>query len=560
MHSHRFTRGALVTALISICALSLPLLRGHFPAGHDATAHLTYTYLFDRALAQGQFPVRWIEWVVTGYNQPLFNFYQPGLYYLVSLVHTILPSLSFSLALVIAGLWLVGSMFVFLLARPLGTFPAALGAVVYAFSPYLMLDVFVRSAYPEFAAIAFAPGVLLAVDRLLRAPSAPRLAGLALLAGVMVVCHPPTALIFAPVFVLYASYLLATGQTTPRTLCWLIPGGLLAAGVAAFYIAPALLELHLIDEHALTAGSFDYRLHFVWPAQWLSPEWGYGASVEGTEDGMSFQIGLLQTAVVVVAVCVLANDAARWSRPGAHTLAIVCWLAACALALFLTTPFSAPLWAAVPSLAFVQYPWRFLMVTPVCAGMLAALVLARVNGRATQAAALLACVVLAVQLTHGYLTPGGYILPTTLDIDRQDLASSPGIAEHAFIERAYFPRGVQSMPRSTPSRWTVQPGDGSLLPVLVTGHELILRATMRRAAHIVVHSFMVPGWKVTVDGRDTAVSPDSAGYIRVPVPAGVHTVHAEFTTTPPRFWGNLASVVSLAACVMLLGIGIAQRR
>jgi hypothetical protein len=198
------------------------------------------------------------------------------------------------------------------------------------------------------------------------------------------------------------------------------------------------------------------------------------------------------------------------------------------------------------------------MVTPVCAGMLAALVLARVDGRATQAAVLLACVVLAVQLTHEYLKPGGYISPTTLDIDRQDLASSPGIEKHAFIERAYFPRGVRSMPRRTPTRWAVSPGDGSMSPVMVTGHELILRARMSKAAHVILHSFMFPGWKVTVDGRDTAVSPDSSGYIRVPVPAGVHTVHAEFTATPPRFWGNLASVISLATCVMLLGIGIGR--
>src|SRR5262245_7677098 len=69
------------------CTLAVPLLHSGFPLGHDLQAHLTYTYLFDRALQSGQFPVRWTQGIRAGDGQLLFNFYQPGFYYVVQLVH-----------------------------------------------------------------------------------------------------------------------------------------------------------------------------------------------------------------------------------------------------------------------------------------------------------------------------------------------------------------------------------------------------------------------------------------------------------------------------------------
>ena len=540
--------GSLAAALVSILALSLTLLGRGLPAGHDTIAHLTYSFLFDRALEQGQFPVRWIESVAHGQGQPLFNFYQPGLYYLVALVQLVIPSLSVSLMLTVVALWWIGTTFVFLLARPWGVIPAALAAVVYAFSPYLILDVFVRSAFPEFAAIAFAPGVLYGIDRLLRAPDARRLAIVAVLGAVILVCHLPTALIFSPVFALYAAYLTVSGQASPRALWWVAAGAVLAAGSAAFYIVPAMTELHLINEATLTGGSFDYRQHFVWPSQWVRADWGYGASVEGTDDGMSFQIGTLQVIALVLSAGYLGMVAVRRRDADARAAAVLCWLTSGCLALFLMTPWAEPIWRAVPVLAFVQYPWRYLMLVPVSAAMLTALLLSTVGRRGIQAAILLAAVVLQVQLTHTYLKPGGYLPPRPIQGHGQ-----------AFVERAYFPRGVADVPEPVASRWTLPDDDGSVTPISVKDHEVILRAELQRQANRVIRSFPFPGWQVWIDGRSAPISTDPLGYMQVTVPAGVHRIHAQFTTTPPRSLGNAASLFSLGACLVLFTAGGTKR-
>jgi uncharacterized membrane protein len=232
---------ALAVAAASLLVVILPVVAGDgFPAGHDSSAHLTYTYLFDRAVQEGQFPVRWVEWVREGHGQPLFNFYQPGLFYLVQAIHLAVPSLTLSLKVTILLLWWVAAAFVYLAFRRLGRLPAAGGALVFAFSPYLLLDLFVRCAYPEFAGITFGAGVFWAVDRWLRTARAIWLPTVAVLAAVLAVSHPPTALILAPTFFAYAVYLLLTRRTSIHRAAALLVSAVLATGLAAFYLVPAV--------------------------------------------------------------------------------------------------------------------------------------------------------------------------------------------------------------------------------------------------------------------------------------------------------------------------------
>ena len=555
----RVGAGALAATGLVILALAVPLLQG-FPAGHDAPAHLTYTFLFHRALEHGQFPVRWVEWVRDGHAQPLFNFYQPGLYYVVELIHLVVPSLRLSLTLAVLFLWWLGSFFVFLLMRRIGVFPAALAALLYAFSPYVILDVFVRSAFPELAALTFATGVLWALDRLLRAPSASHAATLALLAALVVICHPPTALIFSPAFVIYAAYLLLSGQSAPRAAFWLVPAGVLAFGAAAFYVVPAIGELDLINIGALTTGDFDYRNHFVLPAQWLQPGWDYGGSVQGPDDKMSFQIGVVQCAALVLAIGLAAMAIVKRQAIGVAG-AIICWVSIAAIALILMTELSEPLWRAVPALAFVQYPWRYLMVTAVAAAIVSALLLSSVRNRRLQAVMLLAVLALQVQLTHGYLKPKRHIPAHELDIDREGWTKANDIDKQAFIELGYSPRSAPRLPEDHVGRWTLPDDAGSVKAETVRNHELILKADVPAATTLVLNSPAFPGWRAWIDGREVSLSREPEfGYLTIQVPAGVHRVHAIFADTPIRRMANIATLASLGACAVLLTGGPAARR
>ena len=373
---------------IGLCTLAVPLLHSGFPLGHDLPAHLTYTYLFDRALEGGQFPVRWTQGVRIGDSQPLFSFYQPGFYYLVQLVHLIVPSLGTSMKLAVLALWGCGAAFMFKLTARNGSaasmarrgwMPAALGAVVFAGSPYLLLDINVRAAYPEFAAIMCAVGALWALARLFESPGPGSTALLACCLAGALVCHLPATLIFSPVLIGRAIVAARSSTARRRAFAWCATGVVLGVGLSAFYVVPALGERHLIQMGALTHGYFDYQNHFVEPAQWLRFAWGSGASVAGPADGMSFQVGVVQWGVIVAAVACCVS-AARRTRLAQDDWDLVFWLAAIGFALFMTTAASMPLWAATPQLSYLQFPWRFLMLVSVACGCLASNLLARLHG------------------------------------------------------------------------------------------------------------------------------------------------------------------------------------
>jgi uncharacterized membrane protein len=534
--------GVCTVIVCTLTAAAVPMLRGSFPAGHDASAHLTYTYLFDRALAEGQFPVRWIEWVRPGYGHPLFNFYQPGLYYIVEAIHVVVPSLTLSLKLAVVFLWWLGALFLYLLLARLGRLPAAAGAISFALAPYLVLDVFVRAAFPEIAGIAFGVGVLWTLDGWLRTTRRVWAAACAASIGLMIVSHPPTALIFIPAIAAYAATLLAARRTTIKAVLAIVPIGALAVGLAAFYIVPAVFELGSIGSADLTAGGFDFHRHFVFPTQWVTSTWGFGSSVDGLADGMSFQLGLVQWLAIIAAIGVVAFKL-RWRRGDAPAADLVCWLIVAGLALLLTTSASAPVWDAVAPMAFVQYPWRFLILAAVAAAILLAQLLAMVRLPRLRAALVLCTIVMQVQLSHTRLQPSGYIPQVEINIDRPDWPSTSSVSQHAFIEKAYFPRSANRNAPPRLERWNLTPEAAYARETIAKGHELELEVTAWEPTELTINTQVFPGWKVWLDGRPMRLPAN--GYLNLALPEGPHHVRAEFTNTRVRTVANTITLLSL---------------
>jgi hypothetical protein len=572
----RYLRGLVyVVIVLSFSQLVVAMSHRGVPATHDSGAHFTYTYLFDRAMAQRQFPVRWIEWVRDGHGQPLFSFYQPGLYYLTQITHLVVPSLSRSLIFTVLVAWCLGSWFTFAWLRPLGNIPAAVAAIAFAFSPYLVLDVFVRGAYPEFVAIACAPGVLWSLDRSLTRDRGRDRLMLALLLAVMAVCHLPSLLIFSPIFAACAAYTLyaplshhATPRS-PRRAIATAAAGALALGLSAFYVLPALAEIDSVRIREMTRAYYDFHQHFVSPAQWFDYRWGFGASVPGPDDQMSFQIGHVQWLTIGVALLVVAADVrarlARRARAAApqsgsadatsptatsptprRTGLILLWLGVVAVTLFLMTDASVGVWEHVPALAFLQFPWRLLMAIAVAASALVALLLARVRDSRLQAIAGLAVVLAHVMLMYQHLKPTGYHRGP-LAIDRSGWRAQSPAQSAAYIENGYYPISVRELPEETTGRWTVTRGEGRVGARVVRDAELTLDVDTQDSLQLTINTPYFPGWTIALDGRTipAAVQPES-GFMQVAIPPGRHRLDARLTDTAIRRLANIISAGSLA--------------
>ncbi len=397
---------ALLAAAACILILARPLLHRGLPTGHDTAAHVTYTHVFDRALRQGQLPVRWVR-IADGDTQPLFNFYQPGFYYLVELTHVPVRSLPLALKLTVLASWWLGAVALFALGRQQGRLEGAAAAVLFASSPYVLLDVFVRAAYPELMALSCAAVLLVLVDRYARTGGHGITIAIAVLSGIMLVCHLPASLIGGGAVAAYACVAVRRGGGGWRRLGGLALASAAGLALAAFYVVPALVELPHVRMSALTSGYFDYRRHFVSPVQWITYTWGHGGSVEGPGDEMSFQIGMVQW--IVLAGSVFVAIAARRPEQAWARRATIFWLVVAAVALFAMTPAARPAWALVAPLRYVQFPWRFLMVPTIAASALAALVVHALPGVRLRALAVIGLACAQLWLCLPYTVPAGYI-------------------------------------------------------------------------------------------------------------------------------------------------------
>lgn len=552
------TPAVVAATILTFVALARPLVRNGFIVGHDAGAHITYTYLFNRAIAEGQFPVRWVDGIRPGYSQPLFNFYQPGLYYLVELVHLVVPSLAWSLKLTVVAAWAIGALFMYLLFARLGRFPALLAASLFAASPYVLLDIFVRSAYPELVAIALAPGLLWTLDRAITGSGSWPLAAVACLTALTLVTHLPTFLVFSPLF---AAALVAGVRNAGRR-----PAAILAtlacaigAGLSAFYVIPALRELRLTRIAELTSNYFDYHRHFVAPRQWVRYTWAYGASTEGTNDQMSFQIGIAQLAAMAGALAALIWSV-RSGRVRSAGWPIAGWFSAVACALFLMTGSSVAIWESVPALAYLQFPWRLLMVVAVAAAALGAYALSLVPRPAVQAVVVLMTVVGQFALVHAYARPRAYVARGQMDIDHSGWKYTHAAQERAFVEPGYFPAAARTLPPAGLSEWQVTAGRATVTRETTTAARTQLTVDAETDATIRLSSHAFPGWRVTVDGEASPPQLEPGlGFLQVTVPRGRHVIEARFENTPVRRLANVVSVVSLALLVAFVPLSARWR-
>jgi len=531
--------------------VALPFVHRDFPQGHDATAHLSNLFRFNRALSQGQWPVRWVEGMRLGQGQPLFNFYQVGFYYVVETVHaTGLPlSVAYKMAPVL--LWWLGSLFMFLLVRPYGLLPAAAGTITFALSPYLIVDVFVRAAYPEVAAIVFGIGTLWAADAFIRSGERAHLALSAVLFAATLVCHLPAAMVMAPMLVAHLASLATSRNGDIARLPWLGVAVVGGAGLAAFYVLPAIAELPQVSIGRLTEGNADYHRQFVPLHQLIGYLWSYdwnyrGASIADPADLMPVHISIVQMCAFIGGLGLLVLRVVR-GRFEQRVSDIAVWVAIAALALFMMSSRAAIVWDAVPALAFIQFPWRLFLLVSISGGVLIAMLVSRLGIR-VQVIALVLIAAVHVHLYERRLQPDRYIPRAEMNFDDPRWAASEVARRVAYHESGYDPVGAVPDAAVT-GRWSVVSGSADVRAARLDDAWMVLAITAASESLVRVNTPFFPGWHLSLDGRPAALERAAdSGYMQIAVPAGLHVLEARFENTLVR---RVANVTSLGSVLLL---------
>ena len=546
---YKRTRITAILPYVLVCALSLrfimPLLRSGFFRAHDSFLQIYHMIEFNACINNHILYPRWFPDIYWGYGGPLLTFYEPFFYYMVLPFYWLTHSYFTSFKIVIGLGVILSGLFMYCFARPhWGRAGALLAAAAYMYAPYHIVDIYVRGAFPESFMYVYLPALMLLVRKVITADSRGWGALFALILGISFVTHP-LCFLFPLILIPYAIVL--TSRSRGRRAVPLVIGFALALGLSAFYWIPIAIQHPYIYTDQLTAGHFNYRDHFVYPAQLLYPSWGWGDSLPGPDDGMSFQIGVVHVAFLLLAPLAIPNLTA-----GQRRITILVGVMSL-LSIFMMLPPSVILWNHLPFIGILQYPWRLLGLTNFFTSFLAGAALYLVpRERSTLKSAIAATGIIFILVLYGRYCRANYPEPVfqrEADCSRETVLRKP-VWQYELMFR---PRWAKQLPEGVPHQKVIM-GRGARLEDLETApHRLSFRYTAPGATRCTVNTFYYPCWKCSIDGTAHPIQAgEPVGEIIVRLPPGEHNVLLQFTNPPSVKLAWVISLISLFLIILMM--------
>lgn len=539
----------LLLLLILTIPVLLPLFNpGFFPT--QDTIYIARVYQMNEALKDGQFPVRWVGGL--RYGEPTFNFYAPLPYYAGVLVKGIGSAINpgFSLLLTVKVLIALGfvlsSLAMFWFVRSIvGNMGGLLSAALYLYAPYHSVDVYVRGALSESWALIFFPLIFLAAHKLSQRVNLTRVIWLVLSLTGLFLTHNVMTMLFAPFIVAWMIYLVWISHN-PKLAVWFTAAVIWAIGLSASFLLPAFFEKEFVQSIFLTGGYYDFRGHFVSIAQFFTLFWGYGASLWGIDDGMSFQLGLVHWLVLLITLVVTLVVKGHQSLK-VLTLTLTGLFV---LSLFMQHNRSTPFWLIFPILGYAQFPWRFLGISIFLVSVTSGLLPKLLEGfhQRWQVATLL-FLVAAVLVNVGYFRPEKYFWEQT----DQDYISAALLSRNDKLPKDYLPIWVKVLSSDKLTEPRAVSGQIKASGFIKNSHQAQFQVSVFQDSKIEVPVTYFPGWQIaTNDQRIEQLEPTPLGLIHFQLPRGEYMVKLKFADTPIRTAGNTITLISLAA----LGISL----
>ncbi|MEI9979196.1 MAG: hypothetical protein WDN23_09365 [Edaphobacter sp.] len=387
----------------------LPLLTNGCSCGHDFDFHFLSWLEAARQFTHGNLHPHWAYTPAYNAGEPRFVFYPPLSWTIGAILGLILPWTWTP----IAYTWLVltaAGISLYHLAREFTpTTSATIAAVLYTVNPYMLFTAYERTAYAELLASAFIPLLLQAILRpritiariaipiallwLTNAPAAVMscyaLALLTLIRIIHSAKNPPShtnpftkavistegtrSLIASPAVEKPASPPLNSNSQTPLQLALkTITGTALGLGLAAFYIIPAAYERRFVQIAMAIIPFYRIQDNFLFHQTADAPH-------DQVLHTASVIAVILIAATTITLVITRRNENARVPHPSqSHRegweVKVSPLLLALTIAItLLQTPLTKFIWTHAPELAFLQFPWRLLVILAAVFGLTIAL-------------------------------------------------------------------------------------------------------------------------------------------------------------------------------------------
>ena len=554
-------RRSLLLAVVGIAVL--PLAWHGTSCGQDFDFHLQNWLDVVAHWRQGVIYPHWAGSANYLAGEPRFVFYPPLSWALGGLLGALLPWTWTPVAFTMIALLGAGFSFRVMAREWMAEDNAALAACLYVVNPYMMFVVYERGALAELLAATWIPLLVLYVLREKRA-----FIPLSLTVAAIWLTNAPAAVMGC-----YMLAVLVAVAAVPEK-SWQLVGRATGAialglGLAGFWLVPAFYEQRWV-EIGRAIGPL-MRVEDSFPFCFVSL---LGVPADEHFD-VIYHNQVLRTVSWIVVALTIGALAAAWlarnKRKAIWMPLVVVGAGVCGLQL----RWSDVLWRLTPELKYLQFPWRWMLVSGMVFAALAGLALRR---EAATRRAIAVRAALMLLLAGGMSVLSSMLFWQPCDEEDNVDAQIATFHENGFEGTdEYTPQGAdnsemqQSLPAvsvlSAADAGLTGPGGGGGPPPEMAADVKIARWDSERRsvmvtspgpAFAVLRLMNYPAWQVTRNGveiRDRAQRGD--GLMSIPLEAGANQIDVRWRRTTDQWAGD---GVSLGALAITLTLGWLERR
>ncbi|MBI2430859.1 MAG: hypothetical protein HYV39_02500 [Candidatus Levybacteria bacterium] len=492
----------LHTIFLLLLLFSLPAIAALFHPGFfqsdDGEWMIIRFSAFHQALADGQFPVRFLHRLNYGYGYPVADFLYPGFMYLGEILKLLGFGFVDTIKITLGISLLESAIFSYFWLRSFfGKWSSLLGALFYLYTPYHLFDIYARGSVGETLSLALPPFVLWQIER-------KSLFWTSLGVALLILSHNTLAVLFLPIIAVYGFL-----RHTPYAIFF-------GLGLSAFFWIPALYDLQ----------------YTVFNQTKISKFGEYFSDIN--------LIGL-STIFVILSACAIVYR--KRSTLSSYFLFI------CISSIFLATSLSHIFWEILP-VSFVQFPFRFLSIAILSTSFLSAYILDQFKEKNR-------IIIFITLLSLLGFSAIPYVKPK-VTLDKGDLYYATNEATTT-VQDEYMPVWVKQKPTEHfKNKVEILEGKGKIENLVFNNKKIHFDVNMKNSGIVRVNTVYFPGWKAYVGGAEIEIDySNKYGVMDISVVEDKSTVKFIFSETPVRLFGDILSISSFG---MLLGFVFLRRR
>lgn len=539
----KFNYIAPIITLLVLFIVNFYLFNNQSFEVHDTTISAR---IFEQhqAFKDGQFPPRWSQNLGFGYGMPIFQFYAPLSYYLAEIFLLLNFSILTSIKLIYILISILAFFGAFYLSKSLNNkWGGLLSAVTYSLCPYHAVNIYVRGALAESLAIAILPWILFLTLEYINHQSKKNYLYLTLFLSGLFLSHNISVITFLPFWAIFTLFFL-TKKRKIKTIFTLSLSFFNSFLISAFFLIPAYVQKKFTQVETLTQNYSNYTHHFLGIKQFFSKNWGYGGSISGANDDISFYLGNEILLIVLITGLILIYRFYKSRHLSSVLLNFLFFSFLFIFSLFLTTYKSKFIWDHISLFSYIQFPWRFLGLSTLFLAILSSYFVQVNNKPKLTLIPIFFVVLFNFQFFHPQklISSSPDYHPTIEYIKNKTSSTIPD----------YLPKGVNlDQMEFSKSTISYDKNIANIDLVKISSNHIIAQIQTKDNTRIKINRFVFPNWQIKLDGQKINCDVQDFVY-KCQIPEGKHQLEFYWSEQGINQISNLMSIIGIVFLVFYL--------